>query len=111
MFDVDSGIDHGNGHIGAVGELVRLGQSKFRDRVLAGIARGQGRLLVLQDITEVRLHRANIGVGGQFAAHRLRRAAVDDAKQADGAADQREILRLQALEAVTPRQFIGLRVG
>ena len=77
----------------------------------AGIARGQGRFLILQDITEVRLHRANIGVGGKFAAHRLRRAAVRDAEQADGAAYQRKFLRLQAHEAVMPRQFIGPRVG
>ena len=43
MFDVDSGIDHGNGDIGAVGERMRLGQSKFGQRVLRGIAFGQRR--------------------------------------------------------------------
>ncbi len=111
MLRIDSGIDHGNGHVGAVGELVRFGQSKFRDRVLAGIALGQGRFLILQDITEVWLHRADIGISGKFAAHRLRCAAVGDAKQADGAAYQRKILRLQAHETMTPRQFLGLRVG
>ena len=43
MLDVDPGIDHGNRDIGAIGQLVRLRQSKFRHRILRGIALGQGR--------------------------------------------------------------------
>ncbi len=111
MLEVDSGIDHRNGDVGAVGQRMCLGQSKFCKRVLRGIAFGQCRLLVLQYITEIRLHRANAGVTGEFAAHRLDRAAVGDAEQADGCAYQRKILRYQTREPVTPRQFIGLRFG
>jgi len=111
VVDVNSGIDHGNGNVGAMGQRMCLGQSKFRDRILRRIALGQFRLLLLQDIAEVRLHRANAGLGGEFTAHRLYRAAIGNPEQTDSAADEREILRLQAREAVTPRQFIGLRVG
>ena len=49
-------------------------------------------------------------VGGKLAPHRVGRAAIDDAEQADGAADKRKILRREPLQAMTPRQFIGLRV-
>jgi hypothetical protein len=49
MFDVYAGIDHRNGDVGAAGQRMRLGQSKFRKRVLRGIALGQCRLLFLQE--------------------------------------------------------------
>ena len=72
MFDVDSGIDHGNGDIGAVGQRMCLRQSKFRQRVLRGIALGQRRLLVLQQIAEIRLHRANAGFGRRIRGCAIR---------------------------------------
>ncbi|OIQ63845.1 hypothetical protein GALL_546120 [mine drainage metagenome] len=90
---------------------MRLGQAKLHVRVLRRIALGQFRVLVLQDITEVRLHRANAGVGAKFAAHRLHGPAVGDAEQADGSADKREVPRLQTRQAVAPRQRVGLRIG
>ena len=110
MPDVDAGIDHRDGDVGAMGQPVRLRQTKFRERILGGIALGRWRL-VLQQIAEVRLHRANAGLGREFTAHDVRRATVDNAEQADRAADKQEILRCDAFEAVPPRQFIGLRVG
>ena len=38
MFEIDTGIDHGNRHIGAMGKRVRLRQAKFRKRILRRIA-------------------------------------------------------------------------
>jgi len=111
MFDVDAGIDHRNRDVGAVGQRMRLGQSKFRKRVLRRIALSQFRLLLLQEMTEIQLHRTNAGLGGEFAAHGLDRSAIGDAEQADGRAYQRKILRLQMDEAVSPRQFVRLRDG
>src|SRR6266481_7871783 len=110
MPDVDSGIDNGDGNVGAMRQRMRLGQSKFQKRILGGIALGDCRLLVLQRIAEVRLHPAN-AVGCEFAAYRLHRPAVNDAEQADGGAYERKVLRSDALEPMTPRQFVGLRVG
>src|SRR6202521_4004388 len=111
MFDVYTGIDHGNGDVDAVGQRMRLGQSKFQKRVLRWIALGQCRLLVLQDVAEIQLYRADAGIGGEFAAHRFHGAAVGNAEQTDGAAYERKILRLQTREAVTPCQLVSLRVG
>src|SRR6266481_6802289 len=111
MFDVYAGIDHRNGDVGALGQRMRLGQSKFCKRVLRGIALGQCRLLLLQEMTEIQLHRTNAGLGGEFAAHCLDRSAIGDAEQADGRAYKREILRLQTRQAVTPRQFVSLGDG
>ena len=65
----------------------------------------------LQQIAEVRLYRTNAGLGGELAAHGFQRAAVGDAEQADGRADQRKILGTDARQPVTSRQFVGLRVG
>jgi len=42
------------------------------------------RLQLLQQIAEIRLHRANAGFGGEFAAHGLDRAAVGGAEQGNG---------------------------
>jgi hypothetical protein len=75
-----------------MGQRMGLRQPKFRDRILRGIALGQFRHLLLQDIPEVRLHRVNAGVGREFAAHGLDRTAVGNAEQADRAADQRKTL-------------------
>jgi hypothetical protein len=111
MFDVDSGIDHGNRDVDAASQGMGLGQSQLGERVLRGIALGQYNGMVLQQIAEIRLHRVNAGLGGEFAACGLDRAAAGDAEQPDGGAHQRKILRLQARKAVTPRQFVGLRVG
>src|SRR6266481_2550597 len=111
MFDVYAGIDHRNGDVGAAGQRMRLGQSKLRKRVLRGIALGQCRLLLLQEMTEIQLHRANAGLGGEFAAHCLGRSAIGDAEQADGRAYKRKILRLQTRQAVTPRQLVSLGDG
>src|SRR5438874_2291253 len=84
---------------------MRLGQSKFCVCVLRGIALSQRRLLLLQEITEIRLHPANAGISGESAARRFHGAAVGDAEQTDGSAQKRKILRLQTHEAVSPRQF------
>ena len=56
MCDVDTGIDDGNGDVCAVRQCMRLGQSKLQNRVLRRIAFGQRRFLLLQHITEIRLH-------------------------------------------------------
>ena len=104
-------FDHRNGDVHAAGELVGLRQPQLRDRILRGIALGRGLLLILQEIAEIELHRPHAAVGGEFTAHRLDRTPVDDPEQADGAAEQREILRRDALQAMTPRQFIGLGRG
>ena len=36
MFDVDAGVDHGNGDVHAAGQRMRLRQSKLGDRILRG---------------------------------------------------------------------------
>src|SRR5882724_12211955 len=97
MSDVDSGIDNGDGNVGAMRQRMRLRQSKFQKRVLGGIALGRCWLLVLQQIAEIRLHRPDAGVGGEFTACGFHRTAVGDAEQADGAADERKVLRSDAL--------------
>src|SRR5258707_5079228 len=111
MFDVYAGIYHRNGDVGAVGQRMRLGQSKFRKRVLRGIALSQRRLLLLQEVTEIRLHPVNAGISGELAARCFHSAAVGDAEQADGSAQKWKILRLQTHETVSPRQFVSLRTG
>jgi hypothetical protein len=55
---VDAGVDHGDRHIHAVGQHVRLRQLEFRDRILRGITFG-GRPGVLQQIAEIELHVAH----------------------------------------------------
>src|SRR6267154_275019 len=45
MSDVDSGIDNGDGDVGAMGQRMRLGQSKFQKRILGGITLGHCRRL------------------------------------------------------------------
>ena len=104
-------IDHRNGDVHAAGELVGLRQPELRDRVLRGIALGRGLLLILQEMAEIELHRPYAAVGGEFTARRLDWTPVDDPEQADGAAEQREILRRDALQAMAPRQLIGLGRG
>ena len=111
MRDVYAGIDHGNGDVCAMRKCMRLGQSKFQNRVLRRIAFGQCRFLLLQHITEIRLHRTDAGLSSQLSADDLCRATAGDTKQADGGADQREILRLQTRKPMTPRQLVGLRIG
>ena len=88
---------------------MRLRQSKLGDGILRRIAIGL--VLILQEIAEIELYRAHAAVGGELPAHGIERTAVDDTEQADGAADQREIFRRDALQAVTPRQRIGLGGG
>ncbi len=105
------GIDHGDGDVGAASQHMRLGQAQLGERILRGIALAQCGLLLLQQVTEIRLHRPDTGVGAEFAAYRCRRTAVGDAEQADRGANQRKILRLHAHQAMAPRQLIGLRVG
>src|SRR6202795_3357363 len=92
-----------------MGERMRLRQSQLRECVLGGIALSWYRLLILQHIAEIGLHRAR-AIGRQFTAHGLGRAAIDDAEQADGAADKRKVLRSDALETMTPRPFVRLRI-
>lgn len=111
MLGVDPGVDHGDPDIRATRELVRFGQSQLEKRILRRVALGRLRLLLLQQIAEIRLHRANAGFGGEFTAHGLDRAAVGGAEQGNGDADQREILGLDPPQPVTPGQFIGLRIG
>ena len=92
MIDVDGRIDHGNDDIGAVRKPVGLSQPKFDNGILGGIALAQNRPLLLQQITKIRLHRTDAGIGGEFAADGVDRAAVGDTKQADGSAYKRKIL-------------------
>jgi hypothetical protein len=87
-----------------------LRQPELRDGILRGIALGQRGFLILQHIAEVELHRLDAAVAGELALHRVGRASINDAEQADGASDKRKILRRKPLQAMTPRQFIGLRV-
>ena len=112
MPDVDSGIDHGDGDVGAMGQRMRLRQSKFRERILRGIALGQRRLLVLQQIAEIRLHRANAGIGGEVRGCTVsteRRSVMRNRPMV--APISGKFCDRSAHEAVTPRQLIGLRVG
>ena len=89
---------------------MRLRQSKLGDRILRNIALGRRLLLILQHVSEIELHRLHACVGGKFAAYRVHRTPVDDAEQADGAAaQQRKRLRCDPLQAMSPRQCIGLR--
>ena len=101
--------DHGNGDVHAAGERVGLRQSKLGDRILRDIALGLRLFLILQQVAEIELHRLHAAIGREFASNRFRGAPIDDAEQADGAAQKRKLLRCEPLEAVAPRQFIGLR--
>ncbi|MGY3124828.1 hypothetical protein ACVWXQ_008765 [Bradyrhizobium sp. S3.14.4] len=93
MLGVDAGVDHGNRHVGAVRQRMRLRQAKPGQRVLRGIALGRHRrFLILEHVAEVRLDRAHAAVGGELTPHRLGRPAVRDAEQAERRPDQREIL-------------------
>ena len=87
-----------------------LRQPELGDGVLRGVALDR-LFLVLQEVTEIELHRTHAAVGREFAAHSVHRSPVDDTEQADSAAKQRETLRGDALQAMTPRQFIGLGGG
>ena len=88
-----------------------LRQPELGDGILRGVSLDRGLLRFLQEVTEIELHRTHAAVGREFAAHRVHRTPVDDAEQADGAAEQREILRGDTLHTMTPRQFIGLGGG
>src|SRR5260370_41529750 len=88
---------------------MRLGQSKFRKRVLSGIALSQRRLLLLQEVTEIRLHPVNAGISGELAARCFHSAAVGDAEQAGGSAQKWEILRLQTPKTVSPPPIVYMR--
>ena len=72
MFGVDAEIDHGDGDVHAMRQLVRLRQAKLRHGILRGIAFAR-RLLVLQPIAEIELDFADAGLGGEFAAHDVER--------------------------------------
>ena len=111
MFGVDTGIDHRDGDVHAAGERMRLRQPKLGDGILRGVPLDRGLLLLLQEVSEIELHRPHAAVGCERAAHRVQRPPVDDAEQADGAAEQRKTLRGDALQAVAPRQIIGLGGG
>ena len=104
-------IHHGDPDIGATRQCMGLGQMKFRQRILRRIALPRCGLRFLQRIAEIRLYRTDAGISGELAAHGLHRAAVVDAKPADGGADQRKKLGSEAPQSVTARQFVGLRVG
>jgi len=52
---------------------------------------------------EIRLHRANAGLGREFAADDVDRPPASDAEQSDGGAYERKILRGQTRKPVTPR--------
>ena len=53
MLEIDSGIDHGDRDVGAMGQRMGQRQSKFRERILGGITFGQFSLLLLQKIAQV----------------------------------------------------------
>ncbi len=72
---------------------MRLRQPKLGDGVLRSVPLDCGLPRILQEVTEIELHRAHAAVGGEFAAHGVHRPPIHDAEQADGAAEQRETLR------------------
>src|SRR5581483_1328841 len=92
MPGVDPGIDDGNPDALAMRQRMRFRQMQLGKRILCSIAFAWCRLLVLQQIAEVRLHRVHACLGREIAARRLNRAAVGDTEQSDGCPDKRKSL-------------------
>lgn len=87
--------------IAGMHQRMRLRQAELCQGILRRIAFGRRRrLLVLKHVAEVRLHRAHAAVRGELAPHRLERAAIGDAEQAERRADQREVFGGNARKAM-----------
>jgi len=85
MPDVDRGIDHRDGDVGAVASVWASGNRSLTSAYCAGSPSAGTAFLVLQQITEVRLHRSEHSLpAANSRPDGLDRSAVADAEQADG---------------------------
>ncbi len=114
MLVVDRGIDDGDEHVVAGGDLVDVAEVKLVDHVLAGLgalgAGGQGCVVLLQREHVVRLGSAQV-LGFERAHGGGDVAAVGDAEAEQRAAGQRGRLGLDGAQAEPARDGIDILPG